>query len=97
LFKAPWGGGGGGVATTNGSLRGERSGFVYVQIQLCETFIGVCPKGNQWRHLSVVLCGDEKLLCGEGEGGFCLKREVPPPSNKVDGNLLPIKRQKLGK
>ena len=38
-----WGWGG---AALNGGL-GERSGSVYVYMQLCGTFVGVCPAGNQ--------------------------------------------------
>jgi hypothetical protein len=40
-------GGGGEVAASNGRLGGERSGFVYLEMQLCGTFVGVCPAGNQ--------------------------------------------------
>jgi hypothetical protein len=40
-------GGGGGGAAYNGRLGGERSGFLYVEMQLCGTFIGVCPAWSQ--------------------------------------------------
>jgi len=39
-----WGGGG---AASNGRLGGERSGFVYVEMQICVRFIGECPAGNK--------------------------------------------------
>ena len=60
--------GGGGVAASNGRLREERIGFVYVFMHRCETFIGVSGRGSVEMFIGSLKWGMRTAVVG-----FCFK------------------------